>query len=210
MMMLLAISFPADTSEGDLPNLRESIKSLLWFKDSYSEKHYRMIHSKIDKPDFHQIMEAPEEIEEQENSSIIKAYQYFVKKLASYTDDQREMIKQVLLHKVPIISMLLDKDDDEQEIFDTINSLGVRLTIAELLKNYLFKDKELIEHYKEEWQSVFENDEEQVEFWSTVRSSGRVKRDNIELLLYCMLIIETKKEVRLEKLFSEYKLNLIA
>ena len=60
----------------------------------------------------------------------------------------------------------------------------------------------------EEWQSVFENDEEQVEFWSTVRSSGRVKRDNIELLLYCMLIIETKKEVRLEKLFSEYKLHI--
>lgn len=198
----------ADTSMGELPNLRESIESLLWFKDSYSNKHYRMIHSRIDKPNFHQIMEMPEELENEENSSIINAYKYFIKKLENYTDNQREMVKQVLLHKIPIISMLLDKDDDEQEIFDTINSLGVRLTIAELLKNYLFKDKELVEYYEEEWQSVFENDEEQVEFWSTVRSSGRVKRDNIELLLYCMLIIETKKEVRLEKLFSEYKLHL--
>ena len=198
----------ADTSMGELPNLRESIESLLWFKDSYSNKHYRMIHSRIDKPNFHQIMEMPEELENEENSSIINAYKYFIKKLENYTDHQREMVKQVLLHKIPIISMLLDKDDDEQEIFDTINSLGVRLTIAELLKNYLFKDKELVEYYEEEWQSVFENDEEQVEFWSTVRSSGRVKRDNIELLLYCMLIIETKKEVRLEKLFSEYKLHL--
>ena len=198
----------ADTSKGDLPSLKESIESLLWFKDSYSQKHYRMIHSRIDKPNFHQIMETPGNISDQDNSSIIKAYQYFIKKLESFTDDQREMIKQVLLHKVPIISMLLDKDDDEQEIFDTINSLGVRLTIAELLKNYLFKDKELIKYYDEEWQSVFENNEEQVEFWSTVRSSGRVKRDNIELLLYCMLIIETKKEVRLEKLFFEYKLHI--
>lgn len=198
----------ADTSMGELPNFRESIESLLWFKDSYSNKHYRMIHSRIDKPNFHQIMEMPEELENEENSSIINAYKYFIKKLENYTDHQREMVKQVLLHKIPIISMLLDKDDDEQEIFDTINSLGVRLTIAELLKNYLFKDKELVEYYEEEWQSVFENDEEQVEFWSTVRSSGRVKRDNIELLLYCMLIIETKKEVRLEKLFSEYKLHL--
>lgn len=198
----------ADTSMGELPNLRESIESLLWFKDSYSNKHYRMIHSRIDKPNFHQIMEMPDKLENEENSSIINAYKYFIKKLENYTDHQREMVKQVLLHKIPIISMLLDKDDDEQEIFDTINSLGVRLTIAELLKNYLFKDKELVEYYEEEWQSVFENDEEQVEFWSTVRSSGRVKRDNIELLLYCMLIIETKKEVRLEKLFSEYKLHL--
>lgn len=198
----------ADTSMGELPNFRESIESLLWFKDSYSNKHYRMIHSRIDKPNFHQIMEMPDKLENEENSSIINAYKYFIKKLENYTDHQREMVKQVLLHKIPIISMLLDKDDDEQEIFDTINSLGVRLTIAELLKNYLFKDKELVEYYEEEWQSVFENDEEQVEFWSTVRSSGRVKRDNIELLLYCMLIIETKKEVRLEKLFSEYKLHL--
>ena len=153
----------ADTSKGDLPSLKESIESLLWFKDSYSQKHYRMIHSRIDKPNFHQIMETPGNISDQDNSSIIKAYQYFIKKLESFTDDQREMIKQVLLHKVPIISMLLDKDDDEQEIFDTINSLGVRLTIAELLKNYLFKDKELIKYYDEEWQSVFENNEEQVE-----------------------------------------------
>ena len=198
----------ADTSKGELPNLRESIESLLWFKDSYSKKHYRMIHSRIDKPNFHQIMENPTELGNEENSSIISSYEYFVKKLENYTDKQRETVKQVLLHKIPIISMLLDKDDDEQEIFDTINSLGVRLTISELLKNYLFKDKELVEYYEEEWQSVFENDEEQVEFWSTVRSSGRVKRDNIELLLYCMLIIETKKEVRLEKLFSEYKLYL--
>tara|TARA_B100001093_G_scaffold465616_1_gene483416 strand:+ start:150 stop:1883 length:1734 start_codon:yes stop_codon:yes gene_type:complete len=198
----------ADTSKGDLPNLKESIETLLWFKDSYSKKHYRMIHSRIDKPNFHQIMESPEKLEDTDNSSIVMAYKYFIEKLESFTDQQRETTKQVLLHKIPIISMLLDKDDDEQEIFDTINSLGVRLTIAELLKNYLFKDKELIEYYEEEWQSVFENDEEQVEFWSTVRSSGRVKRDNIELLLYCMLIIETKKEVRLEKLFSEYKIHL--
>ena len=197
----------ADTSKGELPNLRESIESLLWFKDSYSKKHYRMIHSRIDKPNFHQIMENPTELGNEENSSIISSYEYFVKKLESYTDKQKA-VKQVLLHKIPIISMLLDKDDDEQEIFDTINSLGVRLTVSELLKNYLFKDKELIEYYEKEWQSVFENDEEQVEFWSTVRSSGRVKRDNIELLLYCVLIIETKKEVRLEKLFSEYKLHL--
>jgi len=198
----------ADTVKGELPNLKNSLESLLWFEDSYGKRHYRMRHSRIDTPNFIKVMEAPETIKKEESSSIIQAYCYFSEKLKDINDLKREMLKQVLLHKIPVISMLLDKDDDEQEIFDTINSLGVRLTIGELLKNYIFKEPTLVELYDTKWLAIFENDEDQVDYWSTERSSGRVKRDNMELLLYCFLIIETKKEIRLERLFKEYKVYL--
>jgi len=195
----------SDTVTGELPNLKNSLEGLLWFEDSYGKPHYRMRHSRIDAPNFLKVMESPETVKKDDVSSIVQAYVYFKEKLSLIDDSKRETLKQVLLHKIPVISMLLDKDDDEQEIFDTINSLGVRLTIGELLKNYLFKEDTLVELYESKWLAVFENDEEQVEYWSTERSSGRVKRDNIELLLYCFLIIETKKEIRLERLFKEYK-----
>lgn len=198
----------ADTVSGELPNLKNSLESLLWFEDSYGRRHYRMRHSRIDAPNFTKVMEAPETITKEDSSSILQAYIYFLEKLKDINDQRREMLKQVLLHKIPVISMLLDKDDDEQEIFDTINSLGVRLTIGELLKNYMFKEPSLVELYDSKWLAIFENDEEQVDYWSTERSSGRVKRDNMELLLYCFLIIETKKEIRLDRLFKEYKLYL--
>tara|TARA_R110002096_G_scaffold97694_6_gene217678 strand:- start:14389 stop:16134 length:1746 start_codon:yes stop_codon:yes gene_type:complete len=198
----------ADTVSGELSNLKNSLESLLWFEDSYGKRHYRMRHSRIDAPNFSKVMEAPETITKEDSSSILQAYSYFHEKLTDINDQKREMLKQVLLHKIPVISMLLDKEDDEQEIFDTINSLGVRLTIGELLKNYMFKEPSLVELYDSKWLAVFENDEEQVEYWSTERSSGRVKRDNMELLLYCFLIIETKKEIRLDRLFKEYKLYL--
>jgi uncharacterized protein with ParB-like and HNH nuclease domain len=198
----------ADTVSGELPNLKNSLESLLWFEDSYGKRHYRMRHSRIDAPNFTKVMEVPETITKEDSSSILQAYSYFLEKLTYINDQRREMLKQVLLHKIPVISMLLDKDDDEQEIFDTINSLGVRLTIGELLKNYMFKEPSLVELYDSKWLAVFENDEEQVDYWSTERSSGRVKRDNMELLLYCFLIIETKKEIRLDRLFKEYKLYL--
>jgi uncharacterized protein with ParB-like and HNH nuclease domain len=198
----------ADTVTGELPNLKNSLESLLWFEDSYGKRHYRMRHSRIDAPNFTKVMETPETITKEDSSSILQAYSYFLEKLTDINDQKREMLKQVLLHKIPVISMLLDKDDDEQEIFDTINSLGVRLTIGELLKNYMFKEPSLVELYDSKWLAVFENDEEQVDYWSTERSSGRVKRDNMELLLYCFLIIETKKEIRLDRLFKEYKLYL--
>lgn len=198
----------ADTVSGELPNLKNSLENLLWFEDSYGKRHYRMRHSRIDAPNFSKVMEAPEAILEDDSSSILQAYSYFLEKLKDINDQKREMLKQVLLHKIPVISMLLDKEDDEQEIFDTINSLGVRLTIGELLKNYMFKEPSLVELYDSKWLAVFENDEEQVDYWGTERSSGRVKRDNMELLLYCFLIIETKKEIRLDRLFKEYKLFL--
>lgn len=198
----------ADTVSGELPNLKKSLESLLWFEDSYGKRHYRMRHSRIDIPNFSKVMEAPETITKEDSSSIVQSYRYFLEKLTNINDLRREMLMQVLLHKIPVISMLLDKDDDEQDIFDTINSLGVRLTIGELLKNYIFKEPSLVEQYDSKWLAVFENYEEQVDYWSTVRSSGRVKRDNMELLLYCFLIIETKKEIRLDRLFKEYKLYL--
>ncbi|MFD0863054.1 DUF262 domain-containing protein [Sungkyunkwania multivorans] len=198
----------ADTVSGELPNLKNSLENLLWFEDSYGKRHYRMRHSRIDAPNFLKAMETPETITDEDSSSILQAYSYFLKRLKDINDQKREKLKQVLLHKIPVISMLLDKNDDEQEIFDTINSLGVRLTIGELLKNYMFKESSLIELYDSKWLAIFENDEEQVDYWSTERSSGRVKRDNMELLLYCFLIIETKKEIRLDRLFKEYKLYL--
>jgi len=198
----------ADTVSGELPNLKNSLENLLWFEDSYGKRHYRMRHSRIDAPNFSKVMEAPETIVKEDSSSILQAYSYFLEKLKAINDQKREMLKQVLLQKIPVISMLLDKEDDEQEIFDTINSLGVRLTIGELLKNYMFKEPSLVELYDSKWLAVFENDEEQVDYWGTERSSGRVKRDNMELLLYCFLIIETKKEIRLDRLFKEYKVYL--
>ena len=197
-----------DTVKGDLPKLKEGIDKLLWFEDSYGKVHYRMKHSRIDEPNFIKVMEKPEEITKEDTSAILLAYNYFKQNLEDFTDIKRETLKQVLLQKVPVISMLLDANDDEQEIFDTINSLGVRLTIGELLKNYMFKETDLINLYDDKWLAVFENDEDQVNYWSTERSSGRVKRDNMELLLYCFLIIETKKEIRLDRLFKEYKIYL--
>jgi uncharacterized protein with ParB-like and HNH nuclease domain len=197
-----------DTVIGDLPKLKEGIEKLLWFEDSYGKVHYRMKHSRIDEPNFIKVMEKPEDIYEDDTSSILLAYNHFKNNLKDFTDHKRETLKQVLLQKIPVISMLLDANDDEQEIFDTINSLGVRLTIGELLKNYMFKEPDLVNLYDTKWLAVFENDEEQVNYWSTERSSGRVKRDNMELLLYCFLIIETKKEIRLDRLFKEYKIYL--
>ena len=104
--------------------------------------------------------------------------------------------------------MALSKNDDVQQIFDTINSLGVKLTTGELLKNYLFSLEGMENKYPEYWQSVFEEDEDSVMFWEKDKTSGRVKRSTIELFLYSYLVIIKQTSIRMESLFKEFKLHL--
>ncbi len=56
--------------------------------------------------------------------------------------------------KLVVVEMSLDKEDDAQAIFESINSLGLRLTNADLIRNYLLmsagdRQKELYEKYWE-------------------------------------------------------------
>lgn len=82
----------------------------------------------------------------------------------------------------------MTEDEDEQQIFDTINSLGVRLTTAELLKNHFF-NRENIDEYKTHWEQVFESSNEQRDYWDQEIVTGRIKRSLIDLFFDAFLQI---------------------
>lgn len=198
----------ANNCKGDeeFKKLQSKINELLVFEDSRGNEHIRIEHNRVDRKYFETIIYSDAStVFENPKDNLTKAFQYFNTKLKEFSDEDINDLKDILLHRVPVISMLLDKEDDEQEIFDTINSLGVKLTTAELLKNFVFKEKELQGEYEDKWFNVFEVDEETQALWNRDKTSGRVYRTNVEMLLYCFLLIETQKEVRLDKLFKEYK-----
>lgn len=199
----------ADTGTGEYANLQKNTNDLVVFEDNRGLRHFRIRHSDIDRKYFEAIMTDRSKISlPNGDNSLLAAYDYFYNKFNGFDDERRNNLVNVLLNRFPVLGMMLDDRDDEQEIFDTINSLGVRLTIGELLKNYIFREESLRELYKETWQATFESDEETVKFWNATKTAGRVKRTNLELLLYSFLIIETGKEVRLEKLYRGYKAYL--
>ena len=201
----------ANKASGESPynKLKDKTNELIVFENSKGEKFIRIEHSRNDKEYFEAVL-LDKNLEQLENKDhrILRAYKFFLSKLEHYTDEELDNLKTIILSNVPIISMLLEEKDDEQEIFDTINSLGVRLTTGELLKNYIFHDENIKPLYDEYWGQVFEDDEEQVRFWSKDKTSGRTIRTNIEVLLYCYLTIQKKSIVELEKLFNEYKIWL--
>jgi uncharacterized protein with ParB-like and HNH nuclease domain len=185
-----------------MPNLRRQIEGDVRFQDAHGKYFSRIVPSDYDRPYFEEILDG-------ENLSgdhkLVRAHKFFLTKMAGYSDEQLNLLRLTMLNNVPAISMMLSPDDDEQEIFDTINSLGVRLTTGELLKNHIFMDAPIRSSFVELWKDVYEGSEDQVEFWNSEKTAGRIIRTNIEVMLYCYLIAKTGQEVLLESLFKEYK-----
>ena len=132
----LLIKAIANSASGNQPyaKLKEKTNELVVFENSKGQPFIRLEHSKIDKEYFEAVMLDTDlsKLKNQEHG-ILSCYNYFKKRLSNYTDEQLDNLKTVILNNFPVISMILSPNDDEQEIFDTINSLGVRLTTGELL-----------------------------------------------------------------------------
>ena len=196
--------------------LKKYVNSLLSFSDSYGHQNIRLVHSKVDKEYFQQILlsEDNNELTDSFNESsdfnsynkIQGAYLFFVSSISRELEesDLRDLLD-VVLNKLPVIHMALSKNDDVQQIFDTINSLGVKLTTAELLKNHLFAFPEVRDFYKDYWEDIFEADEDTVNFWHRERTAGRNRRSTVELFLYSYLVIKTTSNIRIDSLFKEFK-----
>lgn len=126
-----------------------------------------------------------EDIEGEDN--ITKAYNFFKDNI---TIDNLNLNH--ILTNIMFVGIDLGVEEDEQQIFDTINSLGVRLTTAELLKNYFFS-RDDIRTYNNNWKEVFESDDDTKQFWDKAITSGRSKRENIDLFFYSFLQIKAQE-----------------
>ncbi|MCT4139881.1 DUF262 domain-containing protein [Elizabethkingia anophelis] len=132
-----------------------------------------------------------------ENDQVLKAYEYFKENI-----QLEELLNKLnffdILDNILFVGIDLNLGEDEQQIFDTINSLGVKLTTAELLKNYFFNRDE-VKKYDEFWKEVFEKDDETYLYWDREITAGRVRRTIIDLFFYSYLQIKIQEK--------EYKVN---
>jgi uncharacterized protein with ParB-like and HNH nuclease domain len=170
-----------------------------------------LLHNHNDIDSFNRILNLTSEDELTETDEITNAYNYFCKNI-----DTDVLDFQKILSNIMFVGIDLGQDEDEQQIFDTINSLGVRLTTAELLKNYFFGRDEL-QYYIDYWREIFEKDLETKNFWDKEITTGRTKRNNIDLFFYSFLQIKVQEDklnvkaedknefTKVEGLFDSYK-----
>jgi uncharacterized protein with ParB-like and HNH nuclease domain len=168
-------------------------------------------HNHIDSPSFEKIMI-------KKDLSIFPETKYQLEKLYNYiiqSNHNRFNIRNIL-NQIIFVGIDLDYEEDEQKIFDTINSLGIKLTTPELLKNYFF-NKQNYTMYETHWKNIFEKDDETMAYWDHLVTSGSRERSFIEIFFFSVLqiviqkpefqvsTIEKKQFARQDELFDSYK-----
>lgn len=149
-------------------------------------------HGKNDIDDFETVMASTSAVQIDNptpQSRIIDAYNYFVEHI-----DETKLDIMTIIMNAQFVRIDLDADEDEQQIFNTINSLGVNLTTSELLKNYFFS-RDTVSEYEAKWEAVFEKDDDTKSYWNTEIETGRMKRAMIDIFFdsYFQLFIQDKQ-----------------
>jgi hypothetical protein len=136
-----------------------------------------------------------------DSPKILRCYKFFRERIAAISATTPAVISELFIrltdtkHELLVV-IDLTIDDDEQAIFDTINSAGVRLSGADIVKNALFARARFLVQgqdvlwFERYWRPLFESDGEAQAYWATPRSTGRLMRDNLEILLQSVAIIE--------------------
>jgi len=213
------------------------LKNYLFYKKNQTDKDYwvKIEHSKIDKHYFQKVIKneiSPNEYDEivvqnpqtkisSKHNKILQCYKYFSEKLKDVDSEKRVALFNRLLDQENKILVVIDLSvkEDEQAIFDTINSAGIRLSSADIIKNALFQraldvhdhQDEVMVLYRENWEAIFSADDETILFWDTPRSTGRLMRDNIEILLHAIAVIKgffDPDKHTLSELSSLYKTHI--
>ncbi len=199
-----------------------SIKKILKEEIEEGQFKYRIAHNKVDKKNFEFIIDSSyEQIEikypkEQIQPNMVRAYNFFYNILQGkeynskkniyqknadikiFSSNDLKQLYKFILDYCQLIEIALDDKDSEQEIFNTMNSTGLKLSTGDLLKNYFFQNQTLEEKYLKKWQSIFEEEDtnfsgdEKINFWSEILSSNR-GNTNLDLIMYSALLIEETK-----------------
>lgn len=150
---------------------------------------------------------------------MVELYLYFYEQMGEYfvgssTDkplaadvplaQRLEECFQALKNALQVVVIDLQKDDDAQVIFETLNARGEPLLPADLLRNFIFlraarrgEPQETL--YKEYWQRFDDS------FWRVEVKQGRLLRPRSDLFMQHFLASRQTVDIPIKHLFVEYK-----
>jgi hypothetical protein len=150
---------------------------------------------------------------------MIEAYLYFSNELRKFyfgTEDESpiaaeiplptriEECFQALKSALQVVAIDLERDDDAQVIFETLNARGEPLLPSDLLRNYIFlragRNREPQDELYQKYWKGFED-----AFWGVEVRQGRLTRSRSDLFMQYFLISRKAVEVVAKHLFVEYR-----
>lgn len=177
---------------------QEGFKTRLFRRHSSGELP-KILHSEIDREYYNKVFQlSNQEITAlNKENKIVDCYQFFIESIKDKEMDTDNIFNFMrFLEKTKIfVSVCIGENEDEQKIFDSINSTGEPLNSTDIIKNALFdkiikesNEQEAIKLYEGYWKCIFEKDENERGFWDA--KIGSPERYRSEIFLHAFAVIE--------------------
>lgn len=196
-LMLIALRNYSIANPDDISiNFRRIDNVLLKNEYENGDERYKLLLTETDRNTLINLIERKPLTDADENSRLLRNYQYFEDKVNSLVLKPAEVYESI--GKLQIVNITLDRAmDDPQAIFESLNSTGKELSESDLIRNHILmglpNDEQtyIYEHYWRPMELLFEFDKQE-------SVMDRFFRDYITMKL--------TKIPKINKVYDEFKL----
>ncbi|WQW98811.1 DUF262 and DUF1524 domain-containing protein [Helicobacter pylori] len=182
---------------------RKKIESYLINSDKDGDKKFRLILSESDRDTLLSLIDKDRRKPSELSLKIVENFKLFEEWIRKNTDKLETIFKG--LDKLMIVWIALKKEkDDPQLIFESMNSKGIELTQADLIRNYIVMEMEVEkkeDFYNQYWRAM-EEDFKQSEKQSKKQSK---REDLFSKFVRHYLTIKTKEVPNINKVYGALK-----
>ncbi|MCQ2719513.1 DUF262 and DUF1524 domain-containing protein [Helicobacter pylori] len=181
----------------------EKIESYLINSNKDGDKKFRLILSESDKDTLLSLIDKNKRKPSERSLKIVENFKLFEEWIRKNTDKLETIFKG--LEKLMIVWIALEKEkDDPQLIFESMNSKGIELTQADLIRNYIVMETEIEKQegfYNQYWRAMEENFKQ-----SEKQSKKQSKREDLfSKFVRHYLTIKTKEAPNINKVYGALK-----
>ncbi|MFP5991702.1 DUF262 domain-containing protein [Helicobacter pylori] len=172
---------------------RKEIESYLINSNKDGDKKFRLILSESDKDTLLFLIDKDRRKPSEPSSKIMENFKLFEKWISENTDKLETIFKG--LDKLMIVWIALKKGkDDPQLIFESMNSKGIELTQADLIRNYIVMETEV------EKQEDFYN-----QYWRAMEEDFKQNEKLFDRFVRHYLTIKTREIPNIKKVYEAFK-----
>lgn len=160
-------------------------------KRKSGNEHFRLLPTQADRPQFAAHVRGPL-AERPAGGSVAAAYSFFRRKLvetAGPTAPQDVFrIEQAITSRLTLVAVTAERGDNVHRIFESLNNTGLKLSQADLLRNYLFM------RLSTRGEHVYET------YWLPLQDS--LSNEELEQLMWLQLVLDGDDRARRQDLYA--------
>ncbi|TDC76119.1 GmrSD restriction endonuclease domain-containing protein [Streptomyces hainanensis] len=153
--------------------------------------HFRLLPTQADRAQFAAFVRGPLS-EQAAGGAVAAAYGFFRRELVAAADPAAPQdvfcIEQAITSRLTLVAVTAERGDNVHRIFESLNNTGLKLSQADLLRNYLFMK------LRAHGEHVYET------YWLPLQDS--LSNDELEQLMWLQLVLDGDDRVRRQDLYA--------